>query len=176
MPGSIPSAGAVAANALLATGIVGAVDPLTFTAPLLATVLLSQLPPAVVARTHRRAADVLHEDGVPIGAVCNHLLASLPERDPWVVHALCSAADEAIEAGEQRRAVEFLRRAAVEPPEPCDRVRVTSALAFAEADGDVPEAIERLQAALKLIADHVQQAEALRVPRACISRAPISRT
>ena len=140
---------AAAAEALLATGVLRSVEPVAFTAPLVAIALLDQLSPVARARAHRQAADLLHEGGAPIADVATHLLEVLPARDRWVARALCAAADEAIAARDAPRAAQLLERAGGEPPEEAERERIALALALAQAECDEPQAIARLEAALE---------------------------
>ncbi len=96
-----------AAEALLATSILRAVDPVTFAAPLLAAALLDELSPVALARAHRRAADVLQQGGARLADVAGHLLLTFPARDPWISRTLSAAADEASAARDAPRAAEL---------------------------------------------------------------------
>ncbi len=142
-----------AAEALLATSILRAVDPVTFAAPLLAAALLDELSPVALARAHRRAADVLQQGGARLADVAGHLLLTFPARDPWISRTLSAAADEASAARDAPRAAELLARAAQEPPEASERQRVSLALAVAQAQCDEPQAIARLEAAIEQVSE-----------------------
>ncbi|MFL6072386.1 MAG: LuxR C-terminal-related transcriptional regulator [Mycobacteriales bacterium] len=54
------------------------------------------IAPTDRADLHLRAAEVLHADGAPALVVAAHLLAAPPPGEPWMVPALCEAADQAL--------------------------------------------------------------------------------
>jgi DNA-binding CsgD family transcriptional regulator len=147
-----PDAG-VAADVLASAGIVEPGQPVSFAHPLLAGVIYDDLPPARRAAEHRRAAEILHGDGVDAGLIAAHLLRSDPAGDPWVVAQLRSAAARDVSRGAPEAAVELLRRALVEPPADATRPEVLYELGRVEGLVRDPSALGDLEQALRLTTD-----------------------
>jgi DNA-binding CsgD family transcriptional regulator len=92
--------------------------PLTFAHPLLRGAVYSEIAVTELAEAHGRAARLLAESHESAGRVAEHLLATAPAGDDWVVDQLRSAAGEATAAGAPESAATYLRRALTEPPPP----------------------------------------------------------
>jgi DNA-binding CsgD family transcriptional regulator len=137
-----------AADMLADAGLLQAGDPVSFTHPLMATIVAADLPPFARAAAHRRAADILAAAGAPPAVVAAHLAGLSPQGDPWVVSALVDAAADATAAGEHHSAARLLARAVREPPAPADRAAVHQASALAAARAGWPDAPAALRSAL----------------------------
>lgn len=111
-----PDAAGAAIGRLQALDIVALGPDLEFCHPLVRTAVEQHLGPDLLARTHRRAADVLATGGAASDAVAAHLLLAAPEGDPWVVETLLDAAHSAAARGAGDTAREMLDRALAEPP------------------------------------------------------------
>ena len=152
---------AVAADELAGAEIVAPGEPVAFMHPLLRTSVYTDIRAATRARMHRRAAELLDDDGAVPAAVGGQLLEASPDGDPWVVQSLRKAAAGARARGAAEPAVAFLRRALDEPPGSDSMVAVLLELAQAEAAGGLPEAPGRLEEALALTVDAVDSARIL---------------
>ncbi len=104
-------AAARAMTALQQTGCFGGDG---FRHPNLRAAVLDGLAPGEQAVMHARAAEILHVDGAPAGVVARHLLAAdgaSGAEGAWVVPVLNDAAGQALDEGELRRALSYLRLA-----------------------------------------------------------------
>ncbi|MGE5136303.1 MAG: helix-turn-helix transcriptional regulator [Gemmatimonadota bacterium] len=128
-------------------------EPLTFVHPLIGSAVLADLGPFRRARTHRRAAALLHRDGADAASVASHLIETRREGEAWAAAALRAAGRDALVHGEPRVAVRLLRRALAEPPPPDDRDAVLIDLAHAEAADNSPDAVSRLVQVLEHVRD-----------------------
>jgi len=109
---------AMAIDALGAAGMIDSVEPLTFVHPLISAGVAAEIPPAERAAGHRRAAQLLHAEGVGVERLAAHLLRASRRGDTFTVEVLRSAAARAISRGAPEPAVAYLRRALDEPPPP----------------------------------------------------------
>ena len=107
-------------------GILESGRPLTFIHPIVRTGIYSELSSAERAQGHRRAAGLLAGQPGSNERVANHLLASEPAGDGWVVERLVEAAREAGKRGAPEPEAVFLRRALAEPPAPRQPVRIAA--------------------------------------------------
>ena len=146
---------AAAADALAASDILRSVDPgaLRFAHPLLASAVYADIATGERAALHRRAAEILHGEGIAPERVVAHLLPSPGSGDAWVVALLCDVARHAVAAGAPESAASYLRRALYEPPAAAQRAGVLRELGASEAATGLPDAIEHLEEALALRAD-----------------------
>jgi DNA-binding CsgD family transcriptional regulator len=108
---------------------------------------------------HRSAAHLLHADGASPGQVAAHLIWVRPSRDHWALERLEEAAQSAAESGAPGVAARLLDRALAEPPPDPDRVRILRAAARADASAGRATASERLEEALRQVADPRGRAE-----------------
>ncbi|MGC5010639.1 AAA family ATPase [Streptosporangium sp. DT93] len=76
------------------------------------TVILENIPADEAVKLRYRAAQLLHEEGVPSSVVADQLLEVDPFPQDWVLPILRSAAESALAGNDTRRAVEYLRFAA----------------------------------------------------------------
>ncbi|WP_344943106.1 ATP-binding protein [Sphaerisporangium flaviroseum] len=105
-----------AADTLAGAHLLQPGNPLAFVHPLIAAAVHADLPAFARARAHRRAADLLVEDGESVEKVAGHLLATQPEGDPGVARVLREAADRALRRGDPAAAARLLRRAVLDAP------------------------------------------------------------
>ncbi len=110
---------AEAADLLATAGILESGRPLRFVHPIVRDGIYSGLSRAERAQGHRRAAELLAEQAGASAHVAQHLLASEPAADGWVVERLVEAACAAGKQGAPESEAVFLRRALAEPPPPC---------------------------------------------------------
>ena len=115
LAGIAPHDAEAAADQLIEAGMLRRELPLGFAHPLLRAAVEANLPPARRARAHRRAAELLAADPARADEVAVHLLRTEPAGSPWVVEALCVAADRALARGAPAEAVALLGRALEEP-------------------------------------------------------------
>ena len=141
---------AAAADALAASDILRPVDTgaLRFAHTLLASAVYADIATAERATLHRRAAEILHGEGVAPERIAAHLLPSPGSAEPWVVDLLCAAAQHALAAGAPESAASYLCRALQEPPRAGRRAAVLRELGASEAATGLPSAIEHLEEAL----------------------------
>lgn len=144
---------ATAADVLLQAQILGPERPLTFVHPLVASAVYNAVLPGDRAMRHRRAATLLHDEGVPIDRVATHLLAAEPAGDPWVTSILVGAARRASATGATDVSITYLRRALAEPPAAADRPAIALELGAAEALISDPGCIDRLREVLPSVDD-----------------------
>ena len=146
---------AAAADALAASDILRPVDPgtLRFAHPLLASAVYADIATGERAALHRRAAEILHGEGIAPERVAAHLLPSPGSGDAWVVDLLGDVACHALAAGAPESAASYLCRALQEPPAGEQRARVLRELGASEAATGLPGAVEHLEEALAVSAD-----------------------
>jgi len=143
---------AIATDTLAAAGVLAPGRPLAFAHPMVREGLYGELSPAERARAHREAARLLHDAGGAPERVAEHLLATEPAADGWVVDRLVDAARRAAASGAPESAAVYLRRALAEPP-PRDRSRLLLECGLAEANAGEPGWYPHLQAAIAAAAD-----------------------
>ena len=143
---------AAAADALAAGEILRPAGPgvLRFAHPLLASAVYADVGAGERATLHRRAAEILHDEGVSAERVAAHLVPSAGSGEPWVVDVLCAAASRALTAGAPESAASYLRRALEEPPGAEARAGVLRQLGLSEAATGLPTATARLEEALEV--------------------------
>lgn len=136
--------------------------------PIVAAAIYANIPPSRRALAHRRAAQLLADDGASPDDVAGQLVHSEPLFDPWVVDILRAAAASAIERGAPDAAVGYLRRARIEPPRHELRPIVLRELGSAQLRaGEFTDhetsargsAAAHLQEALELTSDSRERAE-----------------
>jgi DNA-binding CsgD family transcriptional regulator/tetratricopeptide (TPR) repeat protein len=147
------AAAADAADALCGAHVLGPDRPLEFVHPAVRSAVHSAIAPARLAADHRRAAELLADDGHPAERIVPHLLAAEPAADGWVTSSLRRAAAIAVRRGAPEMAATYLRRALEEPPPPAERPRLLLELGTAEARAGQAGALEHLRGARALAAD-----------------------
>jgi tetratricopeptide (TPR) repeat protein len=124
---------AIAADALVASGILACVHPVQFMHPLIRSAVYEQLPPGERATAHEQAASLLAHDDSPLERIAAHLLESWPRGRAPVCEQLRAAAREGMRRGAPEAAVIYLRRALEEPPPTEARTELLLELGEAEA-------------------------------------------
>ncbi len=163
LTGRDPETTAAAADALAAGEILRPAGPgvLRFAHPLLASAVYADVGAGERATLHRRAAEILHDEGISSERVAAHLLPSAGSGAEWVVDVLCGAANRALSAGAPESAASYLRRALEEPPGAGARAGVLRELGLSEAATGLPTATARLEEALEVGVDERERAETL---------------
>ena len=147
---------ALAASDLLVAGL-----ELSFVHPLVRAAVTDELSAGERAGAHRRAAQILLDDGADDEIVALHALGATPVGDARIVACLRGAARTAMGHGDPAAAERFLKRATAEPPSPEQRAPIGVELAHARAMlGDVADAIARLDTACDLLGDASARARA----------------
>jgi len=132
---------------------------LRFAHPIVRAAIYAEMAIADRAAQHARAARLLDADRAPADHVAAHLIATLPEGDPWVVDTLRTAASRALAQGSPTAAISYLRRALAEPPNPGALPDIIAQLGAAESHAREPAAIDHLTQALEL--NHLPERRAL---------------
>ena len=162
---------AEAAELLVTAGILESGRPLTFIHPIVRSGIYVELSSVERGQGHRRAARLLAEHPGAYERVAEHLLASEPAGDPWVVERLVEAASRAGKQGAPESEAVFLRRVLVEPPSPGERSALLLDLGMAEASAGLPGWSEHLQEAVDAAPDAIAAADAAMVLGLALSRA-----
>lgn len=127
------------ADALASEAIVGHGRPLDFAHPLIRTAVYAECSAVRRAAGHKRAAQVLADDGHTASQLAPHLLAALPGADPWVVDTLRAASSAALARGAPEPAATYLTRALAEPPAPADAAALHAELGRVLAMANRPD-------------------------------------
>jgi DNA-binding CsgD family transcriptional regulator len=134
-------------------------DPPRFIHPVVRDALEASLSGDTRDAAHRSAARLLHADRAPAGQIAAHLAIVRPAGDEWVVARLEEAAQQGIEDGAPKVAVDLLNRALAEPPPAAKRIDLLRRTARAEVIAGRESALVHLEEALRLSADPRQRAE-----------------
>ncbi|HVF78156.1 MAG TPA: AAA family ATPase, partial [Solirubrobacteraceae bacterium] len=163
LTGREPDRAAAAADALAASDILRPFESgaLRFAHPLLASAVYADVGTGERAALHRRAAEILRDEGIAPERVAAHLLPSTGTAEAWVVDVLCEAAGRALTQGAPESAASYLRRALEEPPGPEARAGVLRQLGISEGLTGLPSAVERLEEALAASRDDGDRAQTL---------------
>jgi DNA-binding CsgD family transcriptional regulator len=129
-----------AADALTGAGILRDGRPLAFIHPIARAAIYERLPAGARSRAHRRAAQLLADDGAPAERIAVHALNCEPASEPLVVDWLTAAARHALNSGAPDSAARYLERALREPPESTARAQLNYDLGQALVGIDVIEA------------------------------------
>lgn len=149
---------ALAADQLAGADILLARVPLEFIHPIVRAAVYEDLPPFERAAQHRHAAEVVHGQGAPAERVAAHLLLCDPGGEEWVRARLREAAVNAVARAAPDAAHAFLSRAVAEFPGSAD-ASLLLALSRAAAMAQLPEAVERLEAAYAASVSTAQRVE-----------------
>jgi DNA-binding CsgD family transcriptional regulator len=159
-----------AAELLVSAGILESGRPLTFIHPIVQSGIYSELSGAERAQGHRHAAQLFAEEPGTQERVAQHLLASEPAADAWVVEQLVEAARSAARHGAPESAAAFLRRALAEPALPDARSGLLLELGVAEASAGLGDWPEHLQGAVDAAPSAAAAARASRVLASALNR------
>jgi DNA-binding CsgD family transcriptional regulator/tetratricopeptide (TPR) repeat protein len=150
----------VEAGARLAAASLFADEPrLCFAHPLVREAVLADMGERARRAANARAARLLDREDVGLDVVAAHLLLAEPMGDEWVVDRLREAAASAIGRGAPDAAIEYLRRALLEPPPPDQRIAVKRELGFALLRRDDEEGLEVLAEVHKTAPTREERAE-----------------
>jgi len=138
-----------------------------FCYPLERSTVYAEMPPAVRAQAHARAARVLAHRQAPIKAVAQHLVLGEPAGDPWEIEQLEECANQLLAEGQEDLAIRCLARVLREPLDPATRGRLLLATAAADSRMAANARLPYLRAAVELEAD----AEALAASALDLGRA-----
>ena len=152
LAGLPPSEAAGAVELLTRAGLL-VERPLAFVHPILRAGIYGEIPAAVRAEAHGRAARLLAEDHADAPRVAEHLLATDPAGDDWVVERLRVAARAAAASGAPESAVAYLRRALTEPPSTAASVGLLRDLGLAELNAGRAGWEQHLEAAVNAARD-----------------------
>ncbi len=164
------AAAADAAGLLASAGILEPGRPLTFIHPIVRSGIYSELSSAERAQGHSRAARLFAEQPGAYECVAEHLLASEPAGDYWVVERLVEAARAAARQGAPESAAVFLRRVLEEPPPPAEQSGLLLELGMAEASAGLPDWPVHLQQAVDAAEDVEAAAGAAMILGLALSR------
>ncbi len=141
-----------AADLLVRAGVL-AEPPLCFAHPLLRGAVYRDMTVAERVGAHGRAARLLAEAHAGPARVAEHLLATAPAGDHWVVEQLRTAAQDAASLGAPESAVAYLRRALAEPPAPQAEAGLLLELGLVEFSAGKPGWHDQLKAAVESAGD-----------------------
>ena len=144
---------AVAADALLALGLLQSVAPCRFEHPILRSAVESEISPARRGGLHLRAARLLASAEMPADDVAMHLMQTPPVGEPWIAAALRRAAAQASARGAPAGAVTYLQRALDERPAARERRALLVDIGKAERQTRSSHATVHLREALALAED-----------------------
>jgi DNA-binding CsgD family transcriptional regulator len=144
-----------AADALVRAGIATGTERLAFAHPIVRTSIYADI--ASPASRHRRAAELLAEQGADLDRVAAQLLLAGPA-DAWAVDRLRSAAERALARGAPENATAYTRRALDGQTDAELRLALLEELAGAEVALQDVAAIGHLEEARRLAADPLRRA------------------
>jgi DNA-binding CsgD family transcriptional regulator len=141
-----------AAHLLVHAGVLDEA-PLGFAHPLLRGAVYRDMAMAEQAEAHGRAARLLADVHASPGRVAEHLLATSPAGERWVVEQLRAAGQEAMARGAPESATAYLRRALAEPPSSETRPYLLLELGLSEFSASESGWHEHLQGAVESARD-----------------------
>jgi DNA-binding CsgD family transcriptional regulator len=121
-----------AASVLVHTDLLDHENPVAFRHPVVRSAVLEHMSAGERMRLHRRAAEVLRENGARSEQAATYLMPTIPAHDSFVVETLRRAAQHSLSQGAPEAALAYLRRALDEPPSPHERPDVLAELGAAE--------------------------------------------
>ena len=151
-----------AADGLIERYVLLTGEPVGFAQPLVGEALSAAIAPFELAARHRRAAELLSDDGADPDRIAAHLVRTRPSGETWVADALRQSARTAMGRGAPAVAAQLLQRALDEPVAVQDRGAVRLELARALGAAGRPEAIGGFEAALADVEAPARRAEAWR--------------
>ena len=152
LAGLVPLNGARAVQLLVRAGVLDEA-PLCFAHPILRAAVYREMAVTERVEAHGRAARLLAEAHASPARVAEHLLATAPAGDAWVVEQLRAAAREATARGAPESGGAYLRRALTEPPPPEVRADLLLELGVAEFNAGQPGWHDHLEEAVEAAAD-----------------------
>ncbi|MER5362060.1 AAA family ATPase [Streptomyces sp. NPDC002785] len=110
----------------------GLTDNGVFRHPVARSAILDDLPSQERAALHRRAAQLMHDQGAPAMTVARHLVEAKHAQGPWAVRVLLGAAEQALLGDQTWLATECLKLAHRSCGDEQDRPGIRARLAQAE--------------------------------------------
>ena len=141
-----------AADLLVQAGVLDEAS-LDFAHPLLRGVVYRDMAMAERADAHGQAARLLADVHASPGRVAEHLLATFPAGDGWVVEQLRAASQVALARGAPESATAYLRRALAEPPSSETRPYLLLELGLSEFNASESGWHEHLEDAVESASD-----------------------
>jgi DNA-binding CsgD family transcriptional regulator len=141
---------AVAADLLVALGILKTGERLEFAHPILRESVYADIGPHQRATEHAEAARILAAGGASEERIAAQIVEAEPAGDPERVRLLRRVAADALLRGAPAAAVAWLGRALQEPPAETEMAAVLFELGSAEVRVGAPEAVVHLTAASEL--------------------------
>ncbi len=160
-----------ASDALAGAEIIEPTEPLRFVHSLVGSAIYEDMTPFARTGMHRKAAELLMDDGVAPEQVAAQLLMTRPYGDERAAAVLRHAAAVAQARGDSGVAVRLLERALAENPSRTARAQILVDLAEADIRTGSSGAGARLEEALALLDDPTQQAQTLRIHAAVLHHA-----
>jgi DNA-binding CsgD family transcriptional regulator len=148
---AVPEA-ARAVDLLVRAGVLEEGPPLCFAHPMLRGAVYRDLAIAERGQAHGLAARLLAEAQAGGARVAEHLLATAPADEAWVVEQLRAAAREAADRGAPESGAAYLRRALMEPPAPDAEPGLLLELGTAEFNAGQPGWHDHLKKAVEAAA------------------------
>jgi tetratricopeptide (TPR) repeat protein len=147
-----------AASALARSDLLEQENPLAFRHPVVRTAVLEDISAGERMRLHRRAAEVLLDNGSLPEQAATYLTRTLPDRDAFTVAILRRAAQRSLSQGAPESAAAYLRRALAESPAGEERFEVLTELGIAENEMfEAEAAANHLREALDQLDDITQR-------------------
>ncbi len=115
------------------------------------------------AMMHRRAAELLRDEGADPERIAGHLQLADARGEDWATGTLLAAAQSAVERAAPDAALVHLRRAMQEPPSDHLRPAVLAGLGLAELSVGDPSGTESIRRAVPLLPDAAQKARYLTI-------------
>ena len=153
---------ALSADTLRRAGVLRAGRPLEFLHPVIRSTVYDSIAESTRAAAHRRAAELLIEEGAAPEQAVFHLLRAEPAGDERSVAILRSAAEAALRSGAYGGARIYAERALVEPAAPERRSELMRDLGAAEGNLGLAEAFDHLREAANTAPTPRLRAEILR--------------
>lgn len=160
-----------ASDALAGAAIIEPSEPLRFVHSLVGSAIYDDLTPFARVQLHRRAAELLMDDGAAVEQVAAQLLVARPQGDERAAAVLREAASFTRSRGEPAVAVRLLERALAEDPPPDTRAAILVDLAGADLRAGSSGAGARLEEALDLLDDPSDRARTLHAYAAVLHHA-----
>ncbi|MEV1318854.1 AAA family ATPase [Micromonospora arborensis] len=95
-------------------------------------IVKNSITPKARTTLHRRAAELLYEDGAPATAVAKHVITGGPREEPWMVRVLREAATLALAEDDLPSGIRYLWSAYRQCPDEGERLSILATIARAE--------------------------------------------
>lgn len=157
-----PAAAAAASEQLVAAQVLVSTETTAFVHPMLRTALYAEYEPGRRPGAHLDVAHLLRDQALPADRVAHHLMLGVPTREPWARKALLDGAREAVRKGAPATATRYLHRLLEVIPQSERTASLLLEVGLVEADCGETTARSRLEEALAVLEDPLEQAPVLR--------------